>query len=486
MRTYKIAVAGLLHEAVTFLPGLSTLDDFLKGTYFGQEVIAQLTDTNTCVSGFLDFFRDKNVELVPVFWCTTDPFETVAQGVYEYYAAKLEEALEAMKADLDGVLLDLHGAMVTEDRQNPETDLAALTRGVVGDDVPVMVTLDMHANTNQELLDLTDGVFGYHRSPHIDEAETGVRAASALWKVLRGEIKPTTAIRRPGIVVPSVLSATDVHPARTISERVDHWMSQPGVVDVTALYGFAWADVNTIGMSMIAITDNDKDLAEKVAEDLCQLAIELKDELTGAQGASLYSVEEGVKKAIESAAGNAKPVLIVDHADRSGDTTFVLRELLEQNASKAAIPSFYDPASARRCVDAGLGKTIELEVGGRTGWRDGGTLKVTGKILWCGDGEILGTGPMTKNRKVKLGPTAVIKAEGLWIQLISKLRFFTDDDPIVQFGREVNDFDIIVTKSRTHFRAGLGPITSEIIIVDAPGQCPVNLGVFEYAHLPQA
>lgn len=485
MKTYRIAVAGLLHETITFWPGRSTLDDFLRTSHFGQEVITQLADTNTGVSGFLDVLGDKNVEVIPLFWCTVDPFQTVAEEAYDFFAGKLREGLEATKGDLDGVLLDLHGAMATEKRQDPDTDLVALARDTIGDQVPLMVTLDMHANKDKRIIDLADGVFGYQSSPHIDMDNTGRRAASALWRMLQGEITPVTAIKRPGIVVPSLLSATDLHPAKTIIERVHYWMSKPGVVDATALFGFAWCDVETIGMSMIAVTNNDKELAEKITEDLCQLAIELKDELVGTKGSSPCSVEDGVKRAIEKAKSNTKPVLIVDHADRSSDTTFVLRELLKQHASNVAIPSFYDPSSARACVEAGLGNTIELEIGGHTGWRDGGKLRVTGKILWCGEGRILGTGPMSKNKKVNLGSTAIIDVEGLWIQLVSKFRFLMDEDPITQFGWKVNDFDIIVTKSKTHWRAGLEPIISESIIVDAPGQCPVDLGVFEYDHRPQ-
>jgi microcystin degradation protein MlrC len=374
--------------------------------------------------------------------------------------------------------------MATESRQDPETDAVREIREEVGYELPLMVTLDLHANKDEALLREANAVFGFQSSPHVDMRNTGVRAARAMLRTLRGEIKPTVALKKPGVAVPSVFSATTIGPAKDIIDRVHAWEREPGVVDVTALFGFAWADVRPLGMSLAAVTDNDPALAQRIVNDLSGLAVNRRKELTGRGESSLYSVKDGVKLALRKAKKAQKPMVILDHADRSNDTTFVLRELLRQKAEKTAVPMIYDPESARKCVEAGGGATIELDVGATTGWNDGGKLRVKGKVLWAGEGRYRGTGPMRVNQEINLGPTGIIQVNGVWLQLISRQRSLIDDDPIKQFGYRPQDFKVIVSKSKTHFRAVYERIGEEIIIVDAPGQCPADLGVFHYRNVP--
>jgi microcystin degradation protein MlrC len=347
-----------------------------------------------------------------------------------------------------------------------------------------MVTLDLHGNKDKALLEEANGVFGYHSSPHVDMKNTGIRAVTAMLKTLDGEIKPTMALKKPGIVVPSVFSATTVSPAKDIIERVLEWEQKPGVVDVTALFGFSWSDVHTLGMSMIAVTDDDPELAQEIVGDLSDFAWSRRKELTGRTETALYSVKEGVRLSIEKAKKASKPIIILDHADRSNDTTFVLKELIKQKAEKTAFPMLYDPKSAKKCVDRGICKKIELDVGATTGWRDGGKAHVKGEILWAGEGKYIGTGPMRINQEINLGNTGILQVDGIWLQLTSRQSSLIDDDPIKQFGYNPTDFDIIVSKSKTHFRAVYEELGEEIIIVDAQGQCPADLTVFIYHNVP--
>jgi microcystin degradation protein MlrC len=335
------------------------------------------------------------------------------------------------------------------------------------------------------LLNELNGVFGYHTSPHVDSKDTGIRTAKALMSTLKGKIKPTMALKKPGIVVPSVFSATTISPGKDIIKKVHEWEKKPGVIDVTALFGFAWSDVRPLGMSMIALTDDDPELANLIVDDLSEFAWYKREELIGKSKNALYNIEEGIKHSISIAEKASKPIIILDHADRSTDTTFVLQELLKQNAKKAALPMFYDPKSAQKCIEVGSGNEIELDVGANTGWRDGGKVHIKGKILWAGEGKYIGTGPMSLNREVNLGPTGIVQVDGVWLQLISRYGSLIDDDPIKQFGYKPESFDIIVSKSKTHFRAVYEKIGEEIIIVDAPGQCPADLSIFNYENVPE-
>jgi len=481
---YKLGVAGFAHETITFWPGLTTLEDFERNAAHETRVLEKARGTNSCIGGFIEVCERDDVELLPVCAAMGGATETVADEVYDFYVGEMRRGFDEMKDEIDGVLLSLHGAMATESRQDPETDAVREVRESVGYDMPLMVTFDLHANKDEAILREATAVFGYQSSPHVDMRKTGMRAADAMMRTLRGEIKPTVALKKPGIVVPSVFSATTVSPGKDIIDRVHWWERKPGVVDVSALFGFAWSDVRPLGMGMVAVTDDDPKLAQEIVDDLCELAWSKRKELTGRSEAALHGVEEGVRLAVEKAKKAEKPIVILDHADRSNDTTYVLRELLRQGAQRTSFPMLYDPDSAKKIVEAGVGETVELEVGATTGWRDGGKVRVKGEVLWAGEGKYIGTGPMRINQETNLGPTGILQVGGVWLQVMSRQSSLIDDDPIKQFGYRPEDFDIIVSKSKTHFRAVYEAIGEEIIIVDAPGQCPADLSVFMYRNVP--
>jgi microcystin degradation protein MlrC len=480
----RIGLAGFGHETITFWPGVTSLEDFERVALYGRDVVEKRRGTNSAMGGFIAVLEGEGVEMVPICAAFGGATATVADEVYDHYVPHMRRGFAEVAGELDGILLWMHGAMAAESRQDPETDAVREIREAVGYDLPIMVSFDLHANKDAAILEEADAVFGYQSSPHVDSGETGRRAARAMLATLRGEIRPTVALKKPGIVVPSVYSATTVSPGKDIIERLRYWEKQPGVVDVTALFGFAWADVHQLGMSMIAVTDDDQGLAREIVDDLCRLAWQKRKALTGRERFSLFSVEEGVSRAMQRAETASKPVVILDHADRTNDTTFVLRELIRRGARSVAHPVFYDPEAARACIEAGVGATVELDVGASTGWRDGGKLQVKGRVLWAGEGRYIGTGPMRRNLEVDHGPTAVIDADGVWLQFTTYKASLIDEDPIIQFGRRAQNFDIIVTKSKTHFRAVYEEVGEEIVIVDAPGQCPADTTVFDYRNVP--
>ncbi|MFX0149862.1 MAG: M81 family metallopeptidase [Candidatus Hodarchaeota archaeon] len=480
----KIGLAGFGHETITFWPGVTRLEDFERVALYGKDIVEKRRGTNSAMGGFIDILEREGVEMVPICAAFGGATATVADEVYDQYVEYMRRGFAKNASELDGILLWMHGAMAAESRQDPETDAVREIREVVRYDIPIMVSFDLHANKDAAILEEADAIFGYHCSPHIDSGETGRRAARAILATLREEIKPTIVLKKPGIVVPSVYSATTVSPGKDIIDRVRYWEKQPGVVDVTALFGFAWADVHQLGMAMIAITDNDLKLAQEIVDDLCKLAWEKRKALTGREKFSLFSVEDGVSMALERAKTATKPIVILDHADRTNDTTFVLRELMRRGTRNVAHPVFYDPEAARACIEAGIGSTVELDVGASTGWRDGGKLHLRGKVLWTGEGKYIGTGPMRRNLEIDHGPTAIIDTDGVWLQFTTYKASLIDEDPITQFGYKTQSFDIIVTKSKTHFRAVYEKVGEEIVIVDAPGQCPADTSVFEYRNVP--
>ncbi|HSL93968.1 MAG TPA: M81 family metallopeptidase, partial [Bacillota bacterium] len=351
----------------------------------------------------------------------------------------------------------------------------------VGPDVPIMVALDLHGNLDAEILETGCSLFGYHYSPHTDAAETGRRAARALVKVLNEGLTCHTCMNKPGLVIPSVFSATGISPAKDIMDRVRHWMAQPGVVDVSFFFGFAWSDVAQLGASAVAVAENPL-LAAQIVDDLAALAWSHRRRLTS--GDDIYSVKEGVALAISKAASASKPIIILDHSDRLNDTTFVLHELLRQGAQDACHPLMCDPAAASVCAKAGAGNRVKLSVGSKSSDAAGGPVDIEIEVLWVGEKRYVGSGPMTLGKEIDLGLTAIVQAEGVWLQITSNMHSLIDIDPITVFGRNPNDFKIIVTKSKTHFRAVYESVGEEIIIVDAPAYSPVDLSAFTYVNAP--
>jgi microcystin degradation protein MlrC len=315
-----------------------------------------------------------------------------------------------------------------------------------------------------------------------------------LFRTLDGEVTPTMAVSKPGLVVPSPFSATTVPPARDVVTRALAWEVQPelhdvtkwdrreDVLDVSFFFGFAWADVPQVGVSAVAITDDDPALAADIADDLADFAWERRVDFTDPD--SLYDVEAAVSRAIDRSETADRPVLLLDHADRLSETTYVLRELLEQGATNAAYPLLWDPEAVAECADAGEGAEVTLAVGSKTSSRGGGPVDVTGTVEWVGENPYISTGPMLGGQRVDNGTTAILDVDGVWIQLTEEMNTeMVDTDPIEQYGYDAASFDVIVSKSKTHFRAVYEDFASEIIIADAPEYSPADLSVFDYRNV---
>jgi len=290
------------------------------------------------VGGFIDVCEREGIELLPVVDVEVEASATVSDRTYNFYLDKIREKIEKNACKMDGVLLALHGAMVTEGHFNPELDMIRALKELPGKEIPLGVVFDLHGNLDPAVLNYTDIVCGYHSSPHLDMNETGKRAVRLLIDSLKGKIKPVSVMAKPGIVVPSVFSAATVSPAKELMERKIFWEKHTHILDISVFFGFVWSDVPQIGMSVVAITDNRLEIAEEAAEDIASLAMEKRDALTGRGKFSYYGVSEGVKLAMDKAVKARRPIMILDHADRINDTTFVLEELILRDAQKSAAP----------------------------------------------------------------------------------------------------------------------------------------------------
>ncbi len=268
-----IAVASFSHETCTFNPTPTTVEDFeWGGVTRGQAVLDHARGVSTYINGFIKVAdASPDIELVGILGASSprggSSGSWLTQACFDTYSHGIAEGISAVD-DIDGVLLALHGAMAVTGVLKPEAEIVRRVRRVVGDK-PIMVTLDLHANEDHELIDVADGVFIIKTYPHVDMEAIGMVAARCMAETVRGNLQPTMAIRKPGVITPSVFQGTGTQPSQSIMDRAKAWEdNEPDVFCVSVAFGFAYADVPDVGATVIAVPHNNPELAERVAQDV--------------------------------------------------------------------------------------------------------------------------------------------------------------------------------------------------------------------------
>lgn len=472
-KSMRIAVARFSHETCTFCPKPTTIEDW---EYYGPPTRDIIQPNGGYIGGFKAMCEEYGgVELVGILsprgarggssgsWITLEAFEKYASGICK----DLEEL-----GPFDGVLLSLHGAMAVTGVPKPEAELVRRVRKKVGS-IPIMVTLDLHANEDHELSDAADAVFITKRYPHYDTYLQGEQAARVLINTIRGKYRPVMATRKPGVITPSVFQGTGVSPAMEIMERARRWECRHPGVYVSVAFGFAYADVPDVGATVMVVTNNDQELADRIADDMSDYIWRMREAFAGKK---LPKTKEGVALAIEAAKAGKIPVVIADHSDRTGSSTHILEELIRQGAKKFCIATLRDEkAIAEIEAKAKAGEPITIEVGGWTDKFAGNPVKIEGKVEFMG--------PSGRRDKVAV----LLFGENNRIILTPQLAQVTTPDYLKPLGIKIEDLDIIVLKSRVHFRRGFYEtgLAGAIFEVDAPGWGPADLTTLPYKNIPK-
>lgn len=485
--TMRIAVASFSHETCTFCPKPTTVEDFERGgVYYGEDVLEKVRGIPTYINGFIKAAEEEDVKLVGILsaarsyggssgsWLTKECFDKYSNGIAE----GLRKA-----GKLDGVLLALHGGMAATGYLKPEAEIVRRARKVVGD-IPIMVTFDMHGNEDHEIIEAADGVFALKTYPHIDSEEIGVVAARCIIATIRGEFKPTMALKKPGIISPGVFQGTSFHPMRDIISRAEAWEErEKDAYCVSVMPGFPYADVPDAGATVIAVTNDNEELAEVIVEDVSDHMWALREPLARRR---LPKPEEGVAKVLEMVRAGVRPVIIADHSDRTGDGTHVLEQLLKQGAKNFGVSTIADAKAVNEIeLKAKVGDTVTVKVGGYEKL-SGSPVELTGKVEFLGDGSYVKNGPMGKGSRTILGPTAVLDLGGNnHVVISSTLHQVTDSAGFTAFGIDFDSLDIMSLKSRVHFRAFYDTIAGDIVEIDSPGLGPADLTKIDYKNVPR-
>ena len=500
MADETILVGSFSHETNTYSSEPTTREHFQeRREAFGDEVPDQLAGTNSSVGGAIDVAEDEGVTLVHTGSASATPGGYVSEDAYKFYTETIVEGTKECN-DLDGVFLALHGAMVPEGMDDGEGPLIAAVRDVVGPETPIVVTLDLHGNVTDEMVDEADALVAYETYPHVDSGETGRTGMTLLLEAIRGEIDPTMAIERPPVLAFGPKQNTREGPMADMMALAREQEQREGVRKVNVMPGFSAADIPSMGASITAVTDGDEELAEEVAREVGTRMWERREEFVG----EYPDVEDAVARAIDLAADGTTadgPVVLADVGDNPGgggpaDSTFVLRELLDQGATNAGLAIMRDPEVVDACVEAGVGETVTVTIGGKTDDLHGEPIEdVEGYVKAITDGEFVNTGPMGTGTDNDLGRavrlecgsertgTAQEGSDGVTV-IVTDYRLQPLDAEIWRHvGIQPERLDILAVKSMNHFRADYEPMASEVIPINTPGLSTMDARNYDYSTI---
>lgn len=481
----RVAIAGFHIESVSFLPVAATLADFERDALRGDNIVEQLRSTNTVIGGFVEVCEREQIAMLPIVYAAQGAVGPATDEAVAAYADEITTAVRNEAAELDGVLLFLHGACWAPSYPDPERFIIAAVRAALGPDKPLMVAFDYHANLDADTLAGVTAAFAYRKSPHTDTGDTGRRTADCMVRTLRGEISPVWAIAKPGVLVPSIFSATALQPlAGLIADALRIETESPVYTDITVLAGFSYADAHNTGFSVLCVTDGDRDRASAIAESLSGRIREERAALY--RPLPVHQVDEALSHVLNRLAReprDGKPYVLLEHADRMNDSTYLLAALIERGVQGAAVPFIWDAAAAEFAYKAGAGSTVQLQLGGHSSDKAGPTLDVTARVVWAGLKQYRVSGTYMQGMPVDLGMTALLDINGISVSVVSVFAFGVDGDPFTIFGMRPEDFDIIVLRSKTHFRAFYEPLAKEILIVDTPDYGLADLTLLPYQHV---
>lgn len=466
------------HETVTFLRNDTTYDDFVyEGSPAKGEALLGF-DPRSYMGGFVKVAREfDRVELVgiesPLWPKTGTGSGWITQEAYETFLGRMIAELEA-GGRWDGVYLSLHGAMGVRGVPKPEADIARRVRAVVGRGAFIVGTFDPHGNEDEEFLAAADMAFCVKYFPHYDSYLQGERAARMLVRAIRGDYKPATVTVKVPILSPSVVQWTGASPWMDLVQRALTWEAREPDLFVNVFFGFAFADVPDVGMTIQAMSNGKPELARQAAQDVAAFAWRRRDSLL--KTARVHTVPEGVQLAREAVARGAAPVVLADHSDRSGYATWILKEVIEQDLSDVLIATIADAKLSDRLREAGVkaGDVFDHEVGGLADESAGRPVRVAGTVM----NAVEGYGQLWV--VVKFGRGNVLVLSRFLVQVMEPL-------PLNALGFDVTSFKVIAIKSRVHFRRGFDDsgFAKTILLVEPtqPFLGTVRLEALPYKHV---
>jgi microcystin degradation protein MlrC len=484
----RIAFGGFLHETNTFAPTKAGYADFVHGGGWpamaqGPDVLKTIRNINVGLAGFIEQAETNGWELVPSIFGAASPSAHVTEDAFERIVKVMVDGIRAA-GPLDAVYLDLHGAMVSEHLDDGEGEILARVRKVIGPGLPLVASLDLHANVSPAMVEHTDALIAYRTYPHVDMATTGRASARHLALLLASRQRFAKAFRQLPFLIPISWQCTNDQPTKSIYEQLAALQSD-AVPTLSFAPGFPAADFAHCGPSVFAYGRTQDD-ADTAADTIAEIVIGHESDFDG----RIYSPDDGVRHAMELAKAATKPIVIADTQDNPGaggdsDTTGMLRALVRNRAERAALGVIYDPQSARAAHAAGRGASVTLSLGGKSGIPGDAPYPETFVVESLSDGNFTATGPYYGGRLMEMGPSACLRIGDVRVVVASHKAQLADQSMYRYVGIEPTEQAILVNKSSVHFRADFEPIAEKLLICAAPGAMPADPASLPWTRLRQ-
>jgi microcystin degradation protein MlrC len=479
----RIAIGGFMHESNTFAPLPTDRARFETGSLSsGDNLVAVWQDAHHEVGGFIAGASRFGYDIAPTVMAWATPAGPVEDAIFDEIVQEISDGCR--QSSVDGLLLALHGAMVARSHSDADGEVLSRLRGLLGDTLPILTTLDYHANVSPAMAEHADALIGYQTYPHVDQHKIGLIAADLMVRTVRKEIRPRTAVAQPPMILNLLGQETDREPMRSLLARAREAEQRPGLLSVSLMAGFPYADVPKMGPSVIAVADGDgnRALAQDVADELSGRMWEARRELF----VPCPGPEEAVRLALAS---DRRPVVLVDLGDNvgggsAGDGTVLLAELIRQRAAGAVVV-LHDPDAVEVARQAGLGGRFECAVGGRVDRLHGDPVRVRGFVQSLHDGTWVEDEARHGGRRFNdQGPTAVVTIDGPNTVVLNSLRTPPFSlGQITSLGIDPAQQAILVVKAAVAYKAAYGPIAARVIEVDTPGLTAIDPARFAFRHI---
>jgi len=475
----KIVGGGIEHESNTFItkfiPGITWWG---HGDLKGEAFLDFHRPKRNNLSGMIHVCEREGVEFIPTIYGVPDSKGRVLNDSYNSLLSELLEGIEAA-LPVDGVLLHLHGGGATEDEDDLEGHVLEQVRKVVGDKIPVVTPLDMHANIGPKMMKHGSFFCGYDTYPHIDGYDRSAEVSQLLIDTIRGKINPKIAYAQPNMIITPVMQKSEYYPMKVVIDRAHEIESEPGVLSATVSAGYPYADVPYPGVTMMVIADGDEELAQRKVDELSQLCWDLRMDFL----ARVVPMDRALDIALAEREG---PVVLTDQADNPGggppqDGTIALKAMLDRGVTNACVAVMRDPEAVAMAIEAGVGNTVTMKIGGKTEPWVGDPLEVTGTVRTISDGTIKAKGPMPY--ELNMGKSVVLNVKGIDVILTEVATQATDLGVYHSMGLDPTDYKILLVKSCVHYRVVHDAIAKKTIELDLPGWHGTRLAAFPWKKL---